>query len=791
MSIPSLAAGGIIGHYRVIERVGEGGMGVVYRAHDQRLGRDVAIKLLPANALHDEISQKRLHREARALAKLNHPNIATIYDSDSQDGIDFLVVEFVPGETLTAKLASRALPESEVLRLGMQLAEGLSAAHEAGVLHRDLKPGNLQLTPNGRLKILDFGLAQFSAAASGATTESVADLRCAGTLPYAAPEQLCGEPASVMSDIYSAGAVLYEMCTGRRAFGVEPAFRAMHSIIHEMPKPPRELNSKLSLQLEQIILKCLDKDPHNRYQSAVELSVDLRRLSQGSSTGQIIPYQSKRAGARKVLMAITGCALLLSISLGLNPSWVKRFATRDSGQSIQSLAVLPLKNFSGDADQDYFADGMTEEMITDLAQIRALRVISRTSVMNYKGSTKSLPQIARELNVDAVLEGSVERDQDRVRVNAQLILARTDQHLWAKSYARNIGDVLALQGELARAIAGEIQIKLTAEELRRLSRTRAVNPQAHEDYLRGRYYWNKRTTEGVEKSVEYLEKAVAEDPQYALAYAALSDSYHLLPDLAASADMESFQKARTAALKALELDPSLAEAHASVAKVKEDYDWDWAGAEYEYQQAIDLNPGLGIIHAWYANLLAETGRVPEALAESREALQLDPISGFVNSNLASMLYFARQYDAAIEQSRKALNIDPGSARAHRNLGRIYAAQGLYEKATVEFQKAIELSPGASEYLAELGSTFARQGHRDKAAEILNQLDHQPKTGKLSYERAIVYVGMGDKQRSLNLLQQALEGHATGLVQLKVAHWFDDLRSEPAFRQVMEQVGLPN
>lgn len=785
---PSLPAGGFLGHYRVFERVGEGGMGVVYRAHDERLGRDVAIKVLPASTLHDEIARKRFHKEARVLAKLNHPNVATVYDFDSQDGVDFIVVEFVPGETLTSKLAGRALPQSEVLRLGLQLAEGLAYAHEAGVLHRDLKPGNLQLTPDGRLKILDFGLAQLST--SGATTESVADLQCAGTLLYAAPEQLRGEPASVRSDIYSAGAVLYEMCTGRRTFGEGPAFRAMHSILHEMPMLPRELNSKISPQLEQIVLKCLDKDPNSRYQSAVELAVDLRRLSLPSSSGQIIPYQSKGARWRKVRMTIIGSVLLLGVLLGLNSSWVKQLAARSNGQAIKSLAVLPLKNFSGNADQDYFADGMTEELITDLAQIRAVRVISRTSAMNYKGSSKSLPQIARELNVDAVLEGSVERFQNRVRITAQLIQARGDRHLWAKSYDRNIDDVLVLQGEVARAIASEIQIKLSAEELRRLSKPGAVNPQAHEDYLRGRYYWNKRTKEGVEQSIDYLQKAIREDPEYAIAYAALADSYHLLPDLAGSDPRDSFQKARTAALKALDLDPSTAEAHAALASVKEDYDWDWSGAERDYQQAIELNPGLGIIHAQYSNLLAETGRISEALPEAKQALQLDPLSSFVNSNLASMLYFAGSYDEAIAQSRKTLDLDSANARAYRNLGRIYTAQGSYEKAIPEFQKAIELSPGTPEYLAELGYAFAMSGNRKEAETILRQIENSVQHGEASsYQLAVVYAGMRDKNRAFEFLNKALPERAAGLSYLKVTPIFAQLRSEPDFQAILHQIGF--
>ena len=789
MSSFIVGVGGIIGHYRVLELLGEGGMGVVYRAHDERLGRDVALKFLPPTSLENDVSRKRFHKEARALAKLSHPNIATVYDFDSQDSVDFLVTEYVPGETLAAKLAGGAIPQKEVLRLGMQLADGLAAAHEAGVLHRDLKPSNLQIMPDGRLKILDFGLAQFCHPSSGATTESVADLQCAGTLPYAAPEQLRGEQASTRSDIYSAGAVLYDMCTGRRAFGEGSAFKIMHSILHDMPKLPSEISPKISPLLEQIILKCLDKEPENRYQSAVELGVDLRRLSLPSSSTYIIPPRRRRMGWKKPIAAALATLAIAFLLVTRVPA-IKHLLLPSMHPAIRSLAVLPLQDFSRNADQDYFADGMTEELITDLAQISALRVISRTSVMTYKGSSKPLPQIARELNVGAILEGSVERVQDRVRITAQLIQAQTDQHIWAKSYEGSVSDILTLQEKVARAIADEIQIKLTADELQRLSRPRAVNPDAHENYLLGRYYWNKRTAEAVRKSIDYLEKAIAQDPQYALAYAALSDSYHLLPDLAGSDAGESFQKARAAALKALELDPSIAEAHAAVASVKEDYDWDWNGAEKEYKQAIELNPGLGIIHAQYSNLLAETGRIGEAVPEAKKALQLDPLSSFVNSNLGSMLYFAGNYEEAITQSRKTLELDPASARSYRNLGRIYAALGLYEKATAEFQKAIELSPGTPEYLAELGYAFAMRGDTKEAETILRQLEGSFRRGDASsYQLAVVYAGMRDKKSALQLLNKALTERAAGVSYLKVTPMFAELRSEPDFQAILHQIGF--
>lgn len=782
-----MTLGTIIGHYRILERLGEGGMGVVYRAHDERLGRDVALKLLPPSAFDDENARKRFHKEARVLARLNHPNIATVYDFDSHDGIDFLVTEYIPGETLACRLASTAMSQKEVLRLGMQLADGLAAAHEAGILHRDLKPANLQLTPDGRLKILDFGLAQFSQVVSSATTESVLDLPMAGTLPYQSPEQLRGEAASVRTDIYSAGAVLYEMCTGQRAFANGPPYVVIHNILHEMPKRPCEIRKNIAPQLEQIVLKCLDKESENRYQSAVELGVDLRRLSLPSTSAYVQSSTPRSRGRRIAISAVVVFALALATA---GAWWAKALVTRARNPAIQSVAVLPLKDYSAVPDREYFADGMTEELITDLAQIRALKVISRTSAMTYKGSSKSLPQIAKELNVDAILEGSVERFDHRVRVQAKLIRARTDVPFWTRTYDSNVSDIMTLQENVARAIVGEIQIKLTAEELRRLNKPHAVVPEAHENYLRGRYYWNQRTTAGLQNAIRYLEAAVTQDPNYALAYATLSDCYQLLPDLNGEEARPNYSRARTAALKALALDPSLAEAHASMAKLKEDYDWDWTGAEQDYKQAIELNPGLGNVHAWYANLLAETGRLPEAVNESRRALELDPLSAFVNSNLASILYFAGDYPAAFDQTSRTLQIDPQSARAHRNLGRIYVAQGELGKAIPEYRRAIELSPGTPEYLGELGYIFGRQGDRKRAEAVVSQLQRDfEQGGASSYQLAVVYAGMGDKLRAMQLLEEALDERAAGIVQLQVAHWFDDLRSDPRFQQILRRAGF--
>ena len=786
--------GQTISHYRVLEKIGEGGMGIVYRAHDEQLDRDVAIKILPPGTLSNETARKQFRKEAMALARLNHPNIAAVYEYGTENGMDFLVMEHVAGKTVADKLASGTLAEKEIVALGIQVAAALGEAHEHGILHRDLKPANIGTTTKGEAKVLDFGLAKLLRPDCELTNDNLTDPgMAAGTLPYTPPEQLLGEAIDTRADVYAIGAVLYEMATNRRAFTGDVPSRVIDAILHQPPVPPRALNPRISAELERIILKALEKDPDNRYQSTKELWVDLRHLREPTSS-TVLPASSSRHWKRVRVTAacsVAGLLALLLILTGLNFSgWRDRLLGRTSVPKIRSLAVLPLENLSGDPGQDYFSDGVTDALITDLAQISALRVISRTSAMAYKGVRKPLPEIARELNVDAVVEGSVRRDADRVQINAQLIQASTDRHLWARSYERDLRDIITLQHTVARAIADEIQAKLTAEEKTRLSRDDPVDPLAHEAYLTGRFYWNKRTPEGVQKSIDFLEQAVARDPRYALAYAALADSYHLLPELTTIPASEAFPKARTAALKALEIDDSLAQAHSALGNIKEDYDWDWAGAEKEYERAVDLDPGYEIAHAWYSNLLAELGRLPEAVIEARKAQQLDPLSAFMNDNLAAILFYAGDYDQAIGHCRKTLEIDPGSHQAHRHLAQVYVHKQLYAEAVAERKKAVELSRGSTEALAELGYTLAVWGKKDQAKQILNQLQDSSHHSYVSpYHLAIVYIGLGEKEYALQSLRKAVDDRSPGVVTLKISPFFQDLRSDERFQKLLAYIGL--
>lgn len=785
-----------LGHYRILEKVGAGGMGVVYRARDEQLERDVALKLLPPGTLSDESARRNFRKEALVLARLNHPNIETVHEFGSQDGTDFLVLEYVPGQTLAQMLVGGPLPEKEVIAVGMQIVAALEEAHERGIIHRDLKPANVALTSRGHAKVLDFGLAKLLRPREEVTTQHLSESGgVPGTLPYLSPEQLRGDPVDARSDIHAIGAVLYEMVTGQRAFNGESFSQVSEAIVHRPPVPPRTLNPGISVELDRIICKCLDKEPDHRYQSAKELLADLRRLT-ASSAQNAVPESSRSTVRRRKKVfgsAVLGLSIVLVaaiILIGLNIHGLRDYLFgRKLPPQIHSIAVLPLVNVSGDPEEEYFADGVTDELITELAQVGELRVISRTSVMTYKGAKKPLPQIARELGVDAVVDGSVQRSGDKVRINAELIQASTDRLLWAKSYERDLSDILTLQSAIAKAIVDEVQVKVTPQEQVRLVRSQQVNPEAHEAYLAGRFYWNKRTAEGVNKSITYFDQAVAKDPSYALAYAGLADSYHSLPELTTMPIAEAFPKARTAAMKALELDDSLAEPHSALASVIEDYDWDWTGAEQEYKRAIELNPGLSGVRSSYSNLLLELGRLPEALSQAKKAQELDPLSALTNDNLCGVLYYSGDYDQSIIQCRKTLEIDPVSHQAHRHLGQAYTQKKQYEEAISEFKKAIELSHESTEAIAELGYVFGVSGSKHEAQQILQQLA-QPVDGHISHYRlAIVYMGLGDNEKALDSLESAVKERSPGVVHLKVSPVFVEIRSTRRFQTLLADMGL--
>ena len=743
-----------LSHYRILHHVAAGGMGVVYCARDERLDREVALKVLPEGALADAPARARFRNEARALSRLNHPGIATIFEFDSENGTDFLVMEYVPGTTLAERISAGALPESELLDLGIQIAEALETAHEQGVVHRDLKPDNILVTPRGRVKVLDFGLAKLlepsGAPAATAATRTGSAPALAGTLAYMAPEQFLGTGVDARADLFALGLVLYEMATGKHPYADQPPAAMMYAIVNTRPAPPRRERPGLSPRLEAAILKALEKQPERRQATAKALADELRSIT--ASGGAV---------------SVTAPA-----------------------PRIESIAVLPLANLSGDAAQEFFTDGMTEALIASLAQIRALRVISRTSAMQYKGAKQPLPEIARALNVDAIVEGGVLRSGERVRVTANLIEAATDRHLWSKSYERDVGDVLGLQGAVARAIADEIRVEITPREQRRLATRRTVNPLAYEAYLRGRYYWNRRTPAELRRGIEFFQQAIEADPTYAEAYAGLADSYSVLADQSAMRPSEGFAIARAAIERALEIDDQIAEAHTSLGFLRGFSDWNWAGAEQSYRQAIALNPGYATAHQWYAEILVTQARFDEALEAARRAHSLDPLAFIIGTTVGDALYFARRYDEAIAQLRATIDMEPRFVPAHNDLGRVLVQIGRYEEGIAEFQTALQLAGGESKTSAGLAHACALAGRAAEARSILANLEARADTGLVSLHAiAVIHLALGEIEPAFTWLERAYRERDRALVWAKVHPRLDGLRPDPRFEALLRRMGL--
>jgi eukaryotic-like serine/threonine-protein kinase len=794
-SAPQHTAGEALGHYRIVGKIGAGGMGEVYRARDEHLARDVAIKVLPPGTLTDESARKHFHQEALILSQLNHPNVATIYDFDTEQGVDFLVMEYIPGITLSEKVAAGPMPEKEVLHLGVQIAEGLAAAHEHGVVHRDLKPGNLRVTGDGRLKILDFGLAKlWRPFTASAATESLSETHTiAGTLLYMAPEQLLGGKIDTRTDIYAAGLVLYEMATGQHPFaGVEHS-QLIGAILQRFPVPLTALNRKLSVELQRIIEKCLEKEPDHRYQSVREMAVDLRRLAMPSShvltVGSPSPAQQRR-GRYLVAAAITAAILIVAAIVMWNLGGLReQLPNRSGSPQIRSLAVLPLANLSGDISQDYFADGMTEALITNLSKIRALKVISRTSVMQYKGARKPLPQIARELNVDGILEGSVQRSGERVLVTAQLIDAATDTHLWAESYERDLRDVLVLQSEVASTVAREIRVALTPEETRHLGSAAQVNPEAFEAYLKGRFHWYKLSKEELDNAERYFQLALDKDPHYALAYVGLADVWMLRGDAGFLPPLETVPNAKAAVTKALELDETLADAHVSLANLRL-FERDWSAAEREFQRAIELNPSHANAHFMYADYLISRRRNSEWEREIHRALELDPISYFLQCFYGWHLVYLGRYDEAILQINKVLATQPDYSSAHLGLWGAFYKKGMEQEAVQEAERFFGVL-GDQELVRALQQGYGEAGYRramKRAADTLaarSERTHVP-----GVRIARLYAHAGENERTLYWLEKAYGANESPLVHLAVARDWDSVRSDPRFQDLVRRMRLP-
>jgi len=777
--IKELARGSIFaGRYEVVEELGEGGMGIVYKALDKELREPVALKLLKPEIAADEKTIERFRNELKIARKITHKNVCRMHDLNREEETYYITMEYVSGEDLKS-LINRIgqFTVGKAVFIAKQICEGLVEAHRLGVVHRDLKPQNIMIDKEGNAHIMDFGIAR-SLRAKGITGTGV----MIGTPEYMSPEQTEGKEVDGRSDIYSLGVILYEMVTGKTPFeGKTPLSIAMKHKSEE-PPDPKKINP----------LKCLEKKKEKRYQRVEELISELNKIGKSvPTTERIIPKGKIRTKTIskanwKNLILYSSASLLLILLILASVYFFK-----GSRGKIESIAVLPLKNLSGVPEQEYFADGITEELISSLTQIKALkRVISRTSVMKYKGALKTIPEIARELGVDAIVEGSVSYAEQRVRITIQLIEAKSDRNIWSKSYERNLSNILVLQSELARAIAREIKVVLTPEEAARLGRARPVNTESYQLYLKGRHFWNKRTKESISKAIESFEKAIELDPNYALAYVGLADAYNMLGSYNLLPSNEAYPKAKAAALKALEIDDTLAEAYTSLAWVKYRFDWDWFGAEADFNWAIGLNPSYATAHQWYGALLRDMGRFEKARVEIERAQELNPLSLPINTSLGFLFYCERQYDQAIEQCKKAIQIDASFPWVHDVLGVSYLQKGDFEQAIKELQKAVKLSGSSPEYLADLGYGYARAGEKSEALKIFEELQEQSKHKYVpQYEMALIYAGLGQKGEAFAYLEKACDARSGSLFLLKVDPRLDSLRSDRRFLSLLERMDL--
>jgi serine/threonine-protein kinase len=794
--------GHALGPYRVLEQIGAGAMGVVFRARDSRLDREVALKVLPASALRDDTARRKLVHEARTASALNHPNICAIYDVGDADGQVYIAMELVHGRLLAADLGRDPSALPRVLRFGVQLADALEHAHERGVVHRDLKPSNIIVTPHGDAKILDFGVAVRTMAVSAEQTRSAATLDAnarttAGTLPYLAPELLQGGIPDGRADIWALGIVLYELTTGHRPFEGATSFEVSSAILRD---PTPALPEGVPAAFRGVIMKCLEKEPARRYQRAGEVRAGLEAaLSAWSdrATAAATPASATRWGGmrRNGVLAGIGLILLTAAAIAL-VSWRWHLPGTSSAPAprVESIAVLPLANLSGDPAQEFFADGMTEALIADLAKVSSLKVISRTSVMRYRGTTRPLPEIARELGVDAIIEGSVQRSKDRVRITAQLIDAAADRHLWADSYDRSAQDVLALQSEVARAIATQVRARVSPEETARLQNARTVNPDAYEAYLLGRHHIARRNPESLERALESFQKATELDPTFALGWAGLSSAYIDREFWAGLGVGRHADAARTAALEAIRLEADLADAHRALAAVKFQYDWDWTGTEASYLKAIELNPSLADAYSGYAFYLTAMGRFDESIANARRAAELDPLSPVLVGSYGRALYRARRYEDALARYRRALEIDPEDRSSLSWIAETYVELGKHQEA-LSFVVRLEKMGSAPTALRVRGRIYAAMGRTSDAQAIIETIKRDRTVGDQRFSTAAIYAQLGRADEAVAGLEAGVEAHfrreAGAMLPFTPADpVFDPIRNHPRFDALLQRANLP-
>jgi serine/threonine protein kinase/tetratricopeptide (TPR) repeat protein len=802
--------GQTISHYRIVEQLGAGGMGVVFKAQDTRLDRAVALKFLPEKLAQEPQALERFRREARAASALNHPGICTIYDVGEEGGRAFIAMEFLDGETLRNHIHGKPLPVPEILELGIEIAEALDAAHAEGIIHRDIKPANIFVNKRGRAKVLDFGLAKLvpkgvavGDAGSGfesSGSTSIAGL-ISGTPSYMSPEQVRGDELDARSDIFSLGLVLYEMATGRQAFGGGTGGAIIEAVLTKPPVSARIINPDIPPALEAIINQALQKDREQRYQHAPDMLADLQRLKRETDSGQThVAIRADQFLASTSGPSNSGPSSSTSSpnsSSGSQP--VSRSATQQTGsfraprvsKIIGSLAVLPFENVSGDPEHDYLSDGITASLINNLATVPKLRVMAQSTVFRYKGQKVDPQAVGRELNVRAVLTGRMMQSGGSLRIGTELVDVATGSQLWGAQFDRKPGDIFVIQDEISNEISGKLRLQLTRAEKKRLIKRHTEDPEAYRLYLQGHHHWNRWTEEGFYKAIGFFQQAIAKDPSYALAYAGVADSYVLLGWNSYLPPKDAFPKGKAAAMAALEIAPDLGEARTDLAAVLWLHDWQWPDARKEFERSLELNPCYPTANHYYAEFLMTMGRHAEALASMKKSLELDPLSLIINVAIGWAYYHARQYHQAVEQLLRTVELDPNYPMTHWLLGLVYRKTARYDLAIGAGEKGVNLSGGSPLMRAALAHTYGMAGRAADARRVLDELTELTKQKYVApHFFAGIHLGLSEHGRAMEYLEKSCAEHCHWLIYLHIDPSMDDLRDHPRFADLLKRVGLP-